>query len=100
MEVMVVMVIRTDRITRTHGTNKADGTDKSGQTDLTFKFDFPGNLCRPAAFAILAVFYSERVLALVIEINQIYPPEIRLIIVTKQPLKKHNQASSYSGSCE
>ena len=29
----------------------------------------------------------ERVLALVIEMNQIYPPEIRLIIVTKQPLK-------------
>ena len=69
------------------------------QTKLTFKLDFPGNLCR-AAFAILAMFYCERVLALVIEMNQIIPPEIRLIIVTKQPLKKHNQASSYSGSCE
>ena len=56
MVVMVVMVIKTDRITRTHGTNKADGTDKSGQTDLTFKFDFPDNFCR-AAFAIFAMFH-------------------------------------------
>ena len=84
--------------TRQTGCNQDTGQTsqrwETGQTDLTFKFDFPGNLCRPAAFAILAVFYSERVLALVIEINQIYPPEIRLIIVTKQPLKKHNQASS------
>ena len=46
--VMVVMVIRTDRKTRTNG--------HTGQTDLTFKLDFPGNLCR-AAFAILAMFY-------------------------------------------
>ena len=38
MLVMVIMVIRTDR-----------------QTKLTFKLDFPGNLCR-AAFTILAMF--------------------------------------------
>ena len=41
---MIIMVIRTDRTLRTQG-----------QTDLTFKLDFPGNLCR-AAFAILAMF--------------------------------------------
>ena len=38
---MIIMVIRTDRTLRTQG-----------QTDMTFKLDFPGNLCR-AAFAIL-----------------------------------------------
>ena len=57
MEVMVVVDIRTDRAIRTHGTNKTGRTDKSGQTDLTFKLDFPGNLCR-AAFAILAMFQT------------------------------------------
>ena len=31
------------------------GSRETGQTDLTFKLDFPGNLCR-AAFAILAMF--------------------------------------------
>ena len=31
--------------------------EKTGQTDLTFKLDFPGNLCR-AAFAILAMFFN------------------------------------------
>ena len=30
-------------------------TGQTGQTDLTFKLDFPGNLCR-AAFPILAMF--------------------------------------------
>ena len=40
--VMVIMVIRTDRT----------------RPDLTFKLDFPGNLCR-AAFAILAMFSSK-----------------------------------------
>ena len=30
-------------------------TGQTGQTDLTFKLDFPGNLCW-AAFAILAMF--------------------------------------------
>ena len=58
MAILVTMVIRTDRTTRTPGTNKTDRTDKSGQTDLTFKLDFPGNLCR-AAFAILAMFPIE-----------------------------------------
>ena len=48
MLVMFIMVIRTDRKTRTNG--------QTGQTDLTFKLDFPGNLCR-AAFAILAMFH-------------------------------------------
>ena len=47
MLVMFIMVIRTDRKTRTNGQTR--------QTELTFKLDFPGNLCR-AAFAILAMF--------------------------------------------
>ena len=47
MLVMFIMVIRTDRKTRTNR--------QIGQTDLTFKLDFPGNLCG-TAFAILAMF--------------------------------------------
>ena len=47
MVFMVIMIIRTDRKTRTTG--------RTGQRDLTFKLEFPGNLCR-AAFAILALF--------------------------------------------
>ena len=31
--------------------------EQVGQTKLTFKLDFPGNLCR-AAFAILAMFFN------------------------------------------
>ena len=48
MLVMFIMVIRTDRKTRTNGQTR--------QTDLTFKLDFPGNLCK-AALAILAMFH-------------------------------------------
>ena len=48
MLVIVIIVIRTDRKTRTNR--------QTGQTGVTFKLDFPGNLCG-AAFAILAMFY-------------------------------------------
>ena len=42
-------------------TNRTDRTKIKNRTDkLTFKLDFPGNLCR-AAFAILAMF-SQKVL--------------------------------------
>ena len=36
-------------------TGQTSQKEETGQTDLTFKLDFPGNLCR-AAFAILAMF--------------------------------------------
>ena len=56
---MVVMAIRTDRQTgqpgQTGQTGQSSPKGLTGQTDLTFKLDFPGNLCR-AAFAILAMF--------------------------------------------
>ena len=45
MVIMVVMVIRTD---------KSERTDR---TELTFKLDFPGNLCR-AALQFLRCFLS------------------------------------------
>ena len=56
--VMVVMVIRSDRTTRTHRTGQKSQGGETGPTDLTFKLDFPGNLCR-AAFAIHAMFLSQ-----------------------------------------
>ena len=70
---MVVMVITTDRTTGTEGTGETDRTDKwrglAGQTDLTFKLDFPGNLCR-AAFAILAMFRIAHMLTTNVQIKQ------------------------------
>ena len=53
MLVMVIMVIRTDKKTRKTRTNRTE----RGQIDLTFKLDFPGNLCR-ASFANFAMFYT------------------------------------------
>ena len=38
-------------------TGQTSQIEQTGQTDLTFKLDFPGNLCR-AAFGILAMFYN------------------------------------------
>ena len=67
------MVITTDRTTGTEGTGETDRTDKwrglAGQTDLTFKLDFPGNLCR-AAFAILAMFRIAHMLTTNVQIKQ------------------------------
>ena len=48
--VMLVMVIGTDR----KKTGQPGQAGQTGQTDLTFKLEFPGNLCR-AAFPILAM---------------------------------------------
>ena len=48
---MVVMLVRVIRKGQTSQIRQR------GQTDLTFKLDFPGNLCR-AAFAILAMFLT------------------------------------------
>ena len=38
-------------------TGQTGKTGQTGQTKLTLKLDFPGKLCRAAAFAILAMFY-------------------------------------------
>ena len=48
--VMLVMVIGTDR----KKTGQPGQAGQTGQTDLTFKLEFPGNLCR-TAFPILAM---------------------------------------------
>ena len=57
------VIIFRDKQTHTHfiiiyisgQTGQPGQTGQTGQTDLTFKLDFPGNLCR-AAFAILVMF--------------------------------------------
>ena len=59
MVLIVFMVIMSSGQTGKQGqpgqTEQTGQTGQTGQTDLTFKLDFPGNLCR-AAFAILAMF--------------------------------------------
>ena len=57
---MVIMVIRTDRKTRTTGTNGADRTETR---DMTFKLDFPCDLCK-AAFTNLAMFNAGMIFCL------------------------------------
>ena len=58
--VMLVMVIRTDRKTRTTGTNGADRTETR---DMTFKPEFPCDLCK-AAFTNLAMFNAGMIFCL------------------------------------
>ena len=50
--VMLVMVMGKDR----KKTGQPGQAGQTGQTDLTFKLEFPGNLCW-ASFAILAISY-------------------------------------------
>ena len=57
---MVIMVIRTDRKTRTNGTNGADRTETR---DMTFKPEFPCDLCK-AAFTNLAMFNAGMIFCL------------------------------------
>ena len=51
MDVMVMIIISTCSAGQT------GKPGQTGQTDLTFKLDFPGNLCR-ASFANVVLFYT------------------------------------------
>ena len=54
---MVLMVIMVDVVIMVNMVDRR-GQDRTGQDKLTFKLDFPGNLCL-AAFAILATFHFD-----------------------------------------
>ena len=54
---MVIMVIRTDRKTRTNG------ADRTETRDMTFKPEFPCDLCK-AAFTNLAMFNAGMIFCL------------------------------------